>query len=110
MDFPNPPNKKESCEEDNEEKENADEDEDEDEDEDVEKAEETVFYKRTLPDTCIALNSVKGKKLFQESLLSGNANIYFRLAEQFRTQAEPAYCGLATLVMVLNALEVAICC
>lgn len=31
---------------------------------------------------------------------------YFRLAEQFRTQDEPAFCGLSTLTMVLNALAV----
>jgi len=31
---------------------------------------------------------------------------YFYLAEQFQTQAEPSYCGLATLAMVLNALRV----
>jgi glutathione gamma-glutamylcysteinyltransferase len=31
---------------------------------------------------------------------------YFALAEQFHTQAEPAFCGLGTLVMVLNALEI----
>lgn len=31
---------------------------------------------------------------------------YFALAAQFRTQDEPAFCALSTLVMVLNALEV----
>jgi len=31
---------------------------------------------------------------------------YFVLASQFSTQEEPAFCGLTTLVMVLNALEV----
>ena len=31
---------------------------------------------------------------------------YFKLAEQFRTQDEPAFCGLTTLVMVLNSLSV----
>ena len=31
---------------------------------------------------------------------------YYSLAAQFRTQDEPAFCGLSTLVMVLNALEV----
>uniref|UniRef100_A0A1I7XT37 glutathione gamma-glutamylcysteinyltransferase n=1 Tax=Heterorhabditis bacteriophora TaxID=37862 RepID=A0A1I7XT37_HETBA len=36
----------------------------------------------------------------------GNANIYFKLSSQFRTQDDPAYCGLSTLVMVLNTLEV----
>jgi glutathione gamma-glutamylcysteinyltransferase len=31
---------------------------------------------------------------------------YFYVAEQFQTQAEPTYCGLATLAMILNALRV----
>lgn len=31
---------------------------------------------------------------------------YFKLAGQFTTQSEPAFCGLGTLCMVLNALEV----
>jgi hypothetical protein len=39
-------------------------------------------------------------------LSTGHMNCYFRLASQFRTQDEPAYCGLATLIMVLNALEI----
>ena len=29
---------------------------------------------------------------------------FFRLIEQFHTQGEPAYCGLGTVAMVLNAL------
>ena len=66
------------------------------------------FYRRTLPLTCIAFGSDEGKSVFKESLLSGFANIYFPLAEQFRTQAEPAYCGLSTLVMILNTLSVCI--
>ena len=64
------------------------------------------FYRRILPETCTAFSSEEGKRLFKESLLSGYANIYFPLAEQFCTQSEPAYCGLSTLVMVLNALSV----
>lgn len=31
---------------------------------------------------------------------------YFPLAEQFHTQAEPAFCGLGTLVIILNALSI----
>ncbi|KAK6040579.1 glutathione gamma-glutamylcysteinyltransferase [Cooperia oncophora] len=64
------------------------------------------FYRRRLPPTCVGFASEEGKRLFAESLLDGNANIYFKLAAQFRTQDEPAYCGPSTLVMVLNALEV----
>ena len=33
-------------------------------------------------------------------------NGYFKLAAQFQTQDEPSYCGLSTLVMVLNTLGV----
>ena len=47
-----------------------------------------------------------GKKLFSESLSQGYMECYFKLAEQFRTQDEPAFCGLTTLVMVLNSLSV----
>ncbi|WKX96271.1 hypothetical protein Q1695_012597 [Nippostrongylus brasiliensis] len=64
------------------------------------------FYRRPLPPTCVDFASEQGKQLFTESLVDGNANVYFMLASQFRTQDEPAYCGLSTLVMVLNALEV----
>lgn len=44
--------------------------------------------------------------MFQEALLEGNMECFFPLIEQFTTQAEPAFCGLGTLAMVLNALEV----
>ncbi|VIO94743.1 Phytochelatin synthase family protein [Brugia malayi] len=64
------------------------------------------FYRRKLPSSCINFASSEGKKLFIESLVKGHANIYFRLASHFLTQDEPSYCGLSTLVMVLNALEV----
>ncbi|PAV76875.1 hypothetical protein WR25_25970 [Diploscapter pachys] len=64
------------------------------------------LYRRPLPESCIDFSSEAGKKMFTESLLEGNANIYFKLAAHFRTQDEPAYCGLSTLVMVLNSLEV----
>lgn len=64
------------------------------------------FYRRPLPDLCISFNSDEGKKIFTEALLSGHMESYFGLAAQFRTQDEPAFCGLSTLVMVLNTLEV----
>ncbi|CAG2205413.1 E2.3.2.15 [Mytilus edulis] len=64
------------------------------------------FYRRKLPDSCIPFSSPEGKKIFQEALLFGHMECYFKLAAQFRTQDEPAFCGLSTLVMVLNALEI----
>ncbi|CAJ0945641.1 unnamed protein product, partial [Mesorhabditis belari] len=64
------------------------------------------FYRRPLPQLCVPFASDEGKKMFTEALLEGNANIYFKLACQFTTQDEPAYCGPSSLVMCLNALEV----
>ena len=66
-----------------------------------------TFYRKPLPSPpAIAFSSEEGRRRFQESLNQGDANAYFPLAEQFRTQDEPAYCGLATLAMVLNALAI----
>ncbi|OWF43910.1 glutathione gamma-glutamylcysteinyltransferase 2-like [Mizuhopecten yessoensis] len=64
------------------------------------------FYRRVLPDGCIAFSSTEGKTIFREALVSGHMGCYFKMASQFSTQAEPAFCGLTTLVMILNALEV----
>jgi hypothetical protein len=65
-----------------------------------------TFYKRSLPDSCIAFHSKEGKQLFRTALEEDNLESYFTLSQQFLTQSEPAYCGLGTLCMVLNALEV----
>jgi glutathione gamma-glutamylcysteinyltransferase len=64
------------------------------------------FYKRPLPAGCIAFSSEEGRTVFREALAHGTMEGFFALAEQFHTQAEPAFCGLGTLVMVLNALEI----
>ena len=45
-------------------------------------------------------------KIIKFCLKDGNLEVYFRLAEQFRTQDDPAFCGLSTLTMVLNSLAV----
>ena len=65
-----------------------------------------TFYKRELAPPCIAFSSAEGKRLWTEALLDGSADCYFKLSEQFITQAEPAYCGLTSLAMVLNTLEI----
>lgn len=66
----------------------------------------TTFYKRPLPDDCVPFASEKGRLLFHEALTAGTMAGYFALAEQFHTQADPAFCGLGTLVVVLNALAI----
>ena len=57
---------------------------------------------RILPEHTISFSSPMGKKLFKESLVAGTMENYFKLAEQFTTQQDPAYCGPASLTMVLN--------
>ncbi|NQE33309.1 phytochelatin synthase family protein [Microcoleus asticus] len=64
------------------------------------------FYRRSLPDSAIAFSSLEGRQIFREALALGGMEGYFALAEQFHTQAEPAFCGLGSLVVVLNALSI----
>ena len=64
----------------------------------------TTFYKRELPPNCVSFAGKEGRQLFGEALAAGTLECYFALAEQFRTQSEPAYCGLGSLVMALNTL------
>ncbi|KAG7396606.1 hypothetical protein PHYBOEH_002026 [Phytophthora boehmeriae] len=69
---------------------------------------QSSFHRRHLPQDCIAFSSPEGRKLFTDAINSSTnyMQIYFPLAEQFITQAEPAFCGLATLAMCLNALQI----
>jgi glutathione gamma-glutamylcysteinyltransferase len=49
---------------------------------------------------------VAGKEFFAEALADGTATSFFTLIEVFNTQDEPAYCGVASLAMVLNSLAI----
>ncbi|KAI9216651.1 Phytochelatin synthase-domain-containing protein [Blastocladiella britannica] len=67
---------------------------------------QSTFYRRPLPSHLAPLTSSSGKRLFKESMALGYAENYFALAGTFTTQSEPAYCGLGSLAMILNALEI----
>lgn len=54
----------------------------------------------------IPFSSPEGRVLFGEALQAGTLEAFFPLIEQFHTQTDPAFCGLASLVMTLNALGV----
>jgi glutathione gamma-glutamylcysteinyltransferase len=59
--------------------------------------------------TCIlntSLLSSSGRDLFASAFRMGGCHNFFILMEQFTTQSEPAYCGISSLVMILNALAV----
>lgn len=65
------------------------------------------LYRRVLPSPpAIDFASSDGKKLFSEALQSGTMEGFFKLISSFQTQSEPAYCGLASISMVLNALAI----
>ena len=46
------------------------------------------------------------QQLFIEAIQNGTMEGFYRLISAFQTQSEPAYCGLASLSMVLNALAI----
>ncbi|KAG6535931.1 glutathione gamma-glutamylcysteinyltransferase 1-like [Zingiber officinale] len=65
------------------------------------------LYRRILPSPpAIEFASSEGKRLFFEALQNGTMEGFFKLISHFQTQSEPAYCGLASLSMVLNALAI----
>jgi glutathione gamma-glutamylcysteinyltransferase len=65
-----------------------------------------TLYRRPLPTEAIAFSSPDGRKVFAEALSAGGLDGYFQLAEQFHTQSDPAFCGLGSLVVALNALGI----
>lgn len=64
------------------------------------------LYRRTLPPPSIEFASPEGKKIFTEALQNGTMNGFFKLISYYQTQSDPAFCGLATLSVVLNALAI----
>src|SRR3954469_15942589 len=65
-----------------------------------------TLYRRPLPSEAIAFSSLDGRTVFAQALQAGGLDGYFRLAEQFHTQSDPAFCGLGSLVVALNALGI----
>ena len=64
------------------------------------------FHKRLTPSNLVPLSSRIGRERFLQSLSTGNAEAYLPLAEQFLNQSDPAFCGVTTLAMILNACAV----
>ncbi|RLM93537.1 glutathione gamma-glutamylcysteinyltransferase 1-like [Panicum miliaceum] len=65
------------------------------------------LYRRVLPSPpAVDFASPEGKRLFAEALAAGTMEGFFPLVSCFQTQSEPAFCGLASLAVVLNALAI----
>merc|ERR1712038_2039556 len=62
--------------------------------------------RRVMPESLIQFSSPEGRKIFKESLAHGSSEAFFPLSEQFLSQSEPAYCGVTSLVMILNAMGI----
>ncbi len=67
-----------------------------------------TLFRRVLPcpPAITCFDSDCGILLFQNALLNGTMKNFFALSSHFLTQDEPAFCGLSTLVMALNTLNV----
>lgn len=64
------------------------------------------LYRRPLPHGLVPFASDEGRRIFREALATGHMEGWFALSEQFHTQADPAFCGLGSLVVALNALAI----
>jgi glutathione gamma-glutamylcysteinyltransferase len=64
------------------------------------------YHRRPLPEPHVDFSSPEGRQLLREALADGTAEAFFPLIAHLHTQAEPAWCGLGTLVTVLNALQI----
>lgn len=68
-----------------------------------------TFHKKRLPveNGLVAFSSSEGRNLFQSALRQGGLEgSYWSLSENYMTQSDPSYCGLTSLSMVLNSLNV----
>ena len=63
-------------------------------------------HKRILPASLTALSSPQGRKYLLQAMNANTAESYWALTEQFVNQSDPAFCGVTTLLMVLNAMSV----
>ena len=64
------------------------------------------LYRRPLPAALVPFAAPAGRVLFDEARADGGMEAFFQIIEQFHTQADPAFCGLSSLVVALNALGV----
>lgn len=65
-------------------------------------------HRRVLPSSLLALSSDQGRQRLVEHLTcpESNTESYYRLTQHAMNQSDPAYCGVTTLVVVLNALSI----
>ena len=65
-----------------------------------------TFYCRTLDGSIVDYRSADGKERLSRALAAGTAATFLSLTNVMTTQSDLAYCGLTTLSVCLNALEI----
>ena len=63
------------------------------------------FYKRKEPDLGINFISDTSKLILEDCIKKNTANPFFELIDQYCTQSDPAFCGSANLMIILNTLK-----
>ena len=66
----------------------------------------SLAYKRKISSQMITFQSKAGQNLFKKGLSNGTMEIYFQISQQMNRQNQPQSCAAASLVPVLNALEI----
>jgi glutathione gamma-glutamylcysteinyltransferase len=62
--------------------------------------------RRVLPKTLTSLNSPQGQDYLVHALVNKTAASYLPLTLHFANQSDPAFCGITTLLVVLNAMSI----
>lgn len=63
-------------------------------------------YGFTLPEELVDYRSLESKKRLIRCVTEGSAVPFFTLSSCYKNQSHPAYCGISTLVVILNALGI----
>jgi len=64
------------------------------------------FHGFNLPEDLLDFRSSESKKRLIRCMSEGTAVPYLHLSSCYKPQTEPSYCGISTLVVVLNALDI----
>lgn len=66
----------------------------------------TAKFGYTLPEELVDYRSIESKKRLLRCINEGSAVPFFSLSSCYKNQSHPAYCGISTLVVVLNSLGI----
>lgn len=66
----------------------------------------STLHGHFLPDELVDYRSSESKKRLIRCINEGSAVPFFSLSSCYKNQSHPAYCGISTLVVVLNALGI----